>query len=108
MTLNLKEDWIILVIACLFLAMAVLFIVILILEIELLTYKLGIYRRRNWYSKNLKKQEKQERKKSILESEKRDKIIREQFFMENYNQWIPEEIEFIIPGFRIEKIKPVD
>lgn len=108
MNINLKEDWIILVIACLFLTMIILFIIILILEIELLIYKLNIYRRRNWYSKNKEKQEKQERKKTILESEKSNKITREQFFIENYNRWIPEEIEFIIPGFKIEKIKPVN
>lgn len=77
MNINFKEDWIILVIGFLFLAMAVLFIIILILEIELLIYKLNIYRRRNWYNKNLKKQEKQERKIAILESERRNKIMRE-------------------------------
>lgn len=104
----LKENWIIIFLMLCFLGGAFCFIMIVYLQIDLWIYKYKIHRRNSWYVRNKIKQESLTRKKQKAERKEYEKEQGEYYFRLESRKMILEEIDFIIPGFRVYKVKPTN
>jgi hypothetical protein len=76
-------------------------------------YQLSIWLERNFFCRRarvrrwLKKRSAIEDTKRLLEIELSKKIENDQYYLEHFDIWAPEEIDFVIPGFKVYTIKPV-
>ncbi len=85
--------------------MAFCFIMIVYYQIDLWIYKYKFHRRNGWYERDIKRQKKLIRKKQKSEHKKHEKEEGEYYLRLESRKNILEEIDFIIPGFKIYKVK---